>query len=164
MIAWMTARGRIRTRSRVDRSGVLVRIEEFLAKKVSEPIYVADLCNATGLPERTLRHVVVEIYGVAPMRLLRVRRLRQLRDALAGLPDQREKIGALAATFGFRHMGQLAIDYRNLHGESPSETLRRARLLGARCIPTGSHPGAAQEAPLEDRPMGPPSLPLAPFA
>jgi hypothetical protein len=147
MIAWMTARGRIRTRSRVDRSGVLVRIEEFLAKKVSEPIYVA-----------------VEIYGVAPMRLLRVRRLRQLRDALAGLPDQREKIGALAATFGFRHMGQLAIDYRNLHGESPSETLRRARLLGARCIPTGSHPGAAQEAPLEDRPMGPPSLPLAPFA
>ncbi|KAA0254488.1 helix-turn-helix domain-containing protein [Acidobacteria bacterium ACD] len=113
--------------ARIGRRPVLERLEEFLARRASEPLYVAELCEATGLPERTLRFILAEQYGTSPVRLLRNRRLCQLRHALLGGADSDQSVAAIATRFGFRHMGQLAADYRALFGEAPSATLRRSR-------------------------------------
>jgi AraC-like DNA-binding protein len=64
------------------RSRVLSRVEELLSKRSSGPDYVADLCEATGLPERTLCYILVEQYGTSPIRILRNHRLCRIRRAL----------------------------------------------------------------------------------
>lgn len=118
--------------SRVSRHEVLERVEALLAARSSEPVYVADLCAATGLPERTLRYVFAEQYGTSPIRLLRNRRLCQLRRALLSPSEPAESLSRLAARHGFWHMGTLAADYRRLFGELPSETRLAAEGAGRR--------------------------------
>lgn len=114
-------------RVRIGRRQVAERLDEVLSRRASEPLYVADLCEATGLPERTLRYVVAEQYGTSPVRLLRSRRLCQVHRALLESANSEQSVAAVGFRCGFRHMGQLAADYRALFGELPSETLRRAR-------------------------------------
>lgn len=116
--------------ARVPRHEVLEKLDRLLEARSSEPVYVADLCAATGLPERTLRYVLVEQYGTSPIRLLRNRRLCQLRRALVAEAGPAESLSRLAERHGFWHMGTLAADYRHLFGELPSET-RRAAAEGA---------------------------------
>lgn len=113
--------------ARIGRRSVLDRLDDVFSRRASESLYVADLCEATGLPERTLRYIVAEQYGTSPVRLLRNRRLCQLHRALLAAADTEQSVAAIAARCGFRHMGQLAADYRALFGELPSATLRRAR-------------------------------------
>lgn len=138
---------------RIDRCSVIEQVEAVLDARPSEPLYVADLCSATGLAERTLRHILVEQYGASPMRVLRNRRLCDLRRSLLAKDDGTESIARVAARHGFWHMGALAGDYRELFGELPSETCRsggglmRASATGTRvvtsCTPFG--PSADRE-------------------
>lgn len=139
--------------SRVSRHEVLERIESVLAARSSEPVYVADLCAATGLPERTLRYVFSEQYGTSPIRLLRNRRLCQLRRALLSANEPAESLARLAGRHGFWHMGTLAADYRRLFGELPSET--RLAAEGTERRPVGFAPPLVR--PASARPDGIPA-------
>jgi AraC-like DNA-binding protein len=109
---------------RIDRCSVLARVEAALDARPSDPLYLEDLCTATGLAERTLRHILVEQYGASPIRVLRNRRLCDLRRSLLAQDDGTEGLARIAARHGFWHMGTLAGDYRKLFGELPSETRR----------------------------------------
>lgn len=113
-------------RPRVDRRLVLEQVDALLEKRASEVLYVADLCAATGLPERTLRYVLVGEYGTSPVRLLRDRRLCELRRRLREEESAGASLARITAGHGFRHMRSLASDYRRLFGELPSETRRSA--------------------------------------
>jgi AraC-like DNA-binding protein len=110
---------------RLDRGRVVSRVEETFAASSSQPFYVSSLCEALGIPERTLRHVFGEQYGAGPTQVLRSRRLCQARLALRDAPAG-ARVSEVAGRFGFWHLGQFAGDYRELFGELPSETLRRA--------------------------------------
>ena len=122
--------------SRIDRRTVLEKVERHLDARPSEPVYVADLCEATGLAERTLRFILVEQYGTSPIRLLRCRRLCQLRRHLRAECGGAGSLARIASRFGFRHMGTLAADYRALFGELPSETRRTSgELLSLPLLP-----------------------------
>ena len=105
---------------------ILAEVEAFLAASGSEPVYISALCERLGLPERTLRYVFEEQFGASPMRVLRARRLCDVRLALrTAAPGTR--VSEVAGRFGFWHLGQFATDYRVLFGERPSETLRSSR-------------------------------------
>lgn len=125
-------------------ASILERIETFLDERSFAPVYVADLCAATGLPERTLRWVLAEQVGESPMRFLRSRRLCQLRRALQAEGAAGESLARVAERHGFRHMGTLAADYWNLFGELPSET-RRAAGGGVQTSSFPRVPGPATE-------------------
>lgn len=112
-------------RPRVDRARVVSRVEELFAATAAEPVYVSTLCEALGIPERTLRLVFVEQYGAGPTHVLRSRRLCQAYRALLEAPPEAH-VSGIAGRFGFWHLGQFASDYRKLFGERPSETLLRA--------------------------------------
>ena len=114
---------------RVDRRLVVRRVEEIFAATSSRPVYVSSLSEALGIPERTLRHVFAEQYGEGPTRLLRSRRLCQAHRAFLEAPVS-ARVAAIAESFGFQHLGQFAADYRELFGELPSETIRRAPSRG----------------------------------
>jgi transcriptional regulator GlxA family with amidase domain len=112
-------------RPRVDRGRVVSRVEELFVAASAEPVYVTSLCEALGIPERTLRLVFAEQYGAGLTHVLRCRRLCQVHRAL--LEASRDAhVAAIAGRFGFWHLGQFAADYRRLFGERPSDTLLRA--------------------------------------
>jgi AraC family ethanolamine operon transcriptional activator len=127
------ATGRKRGRSlRVERSAAFRSIFEFLRTLSPGPVYIEDLCRATGLPERTLRFLFLEQFGESPVRVLRARRLCLTYEALREPGVGLKQIRQVAGRYGFWHMGQFAADYRALFGERPSDTVRRARQNGPR--------------------------------
>jgi len=113
-----------RERTLLSHSRIVAKAEEFMRARLALPLYVADLCQATGVSERTLRSAFRNVYGVGPNRFLKLRRLNQVRRVL-----QRAGAGVLVSEVATRHgfwdLGRFAGDYRRLFGESPSHTLKR---------------------------------------
>jgi AraC family transcriptional regulator, ethanolamine operon transcriptional activator len=91
----------------------------------SSPVTVGELCAASGMSERTLQRAFLEIYGLPPAALVKSVRLAGARRALQD-PSETTSVTDVALHRGFFHLGRFAHDYRELFGESPSETLRRA--------------------------------------
>ena len=108
---------------------VVSRAEDALAEAIDTPIYVADLCKAAGVSERTLRNAFQSLYSVSPIRLLHLRRLHQVRRALRD--DAQASVTEVALRFGFGNLGRFAVEYRQLFGESPSHTRRGGRTVAS---------------------------------
>ena len=64
---------------------------------------------------------------MSPTAYLRVAALLEVRRALTEDPSARDAVTRAASDFGFWHLGRFAGHYRALFGESPSETVARAR-------------------------------------
>jgi AraC-like DNA-binding protein len=121
-------------RTKLSHSFVCRRVEAYLEAHLSEPVYLADLCAATGVSERTLQQVFLECYGVSPLQYLKLRRLNLARQCLRdGTPEQ-TRVTGVALDCGFWELGRFAADYKALFGESPSHTLQH-RAAWATCRP-----------------------------
>jgi AraC-like DNA-binding protein len=105
---------------------VMQRFERVLAEKPKQPLYLAEICAATGVSERTLRICCHEHLGMGPMRFLWLRRMHLARRALQMADPKTTSVTAVAGDHGFWELGRFSIAYRSLFGESPSATLRRA--------------------------------------
>lgn len=108
-----------------DRSRVLRRVESYLEQQLAKPIYLTELCSAAGVGERSLEKVFREIYGISPIRYLKLRRLHAVRSALCREEPADRTVTQVAVGLGFFHLGHFSADYAALFGEPPSETLRR---------------------------------------
>ena len=102
------------------------RASDLLTDRLYEPWSVDRLASALGLSPRTLHRVVRRELGVSPMRLVRRARLAQARAGLEA-PVPGATVTSVAFDCGFAHLGRFSGDYARQFGESPSETLRRAR-------------------------------------
>lgn len=92
----------------------------------AQPLQLADIAQAAGVPERTLRDGFLQFRGMSPMQYLRKLRLDRARELLrAAAPDRR--IAEIALDCGFAHFGRFAIAYRERFGELPSATLADRR-------------------------------------
>lgn len=114
-------------RPQVSRSKVIARCLELIDASEGQPLFIDDLCSATQVSERTLRNVFQEFFGVGPMRLLKVRQLREIRSALLKADPVVDTVTRVAGRFGVWDFSLFARNYRALYGEAPSVTLRRPR-------------------------------------
>lgn len=114
-------------RPQVSRARVVARTLALLDARAGEPVTIEDLCQATEVSERTLRAVFHEFFGVGPIRLLKVRQLREIHTALLRADPQCDTVTRIAARFGIWDFSQFARNYKALFGESPSKTLRFQR-------------------------------------
>jgi AraC-like DNA-binding protein len=105
----------------LSRQRILNRVEDFLEANPDAPIYVADLCVAAGVSERTLENVFHRCFGLSPIRYLRVRRLHQVRRALRACDPRTTSVSEIASLFGFFHFGHFAADFKALFGQTPSK-------------------------------------------
>ena len=112
-------------RPRLSRELVISRALFLVEASAGQPLLVRDLCQAAQVSERTLRNVFQEYFGVGPMRMLKVRQLREIRTALMAAERGRETVAAIAARFGVWDFSLFARNYKALYNESPSATLRR---------------------------------------
>jgi AraC family ethanolamine operon transcriptional activator len=94
---------------------------------------VATLCEAVGVPLRTLDDAFRSCLGMRPKRFIAAMQLNKVRRQLMH-PDDATNVTNTATRFGFYHFGHFSEQYRRLFGEPPQATLARGR--GQDCIPT----------------------------
>ncbi|MBV8121000.1 MAG: helix-turn-helix transcriptional regulator [Alphaproteobacteria bacterium] len=104
---------------------VMRRLEEFLQTNLEGPLYMDDLCSATGVSYRTLYVCCQEHLGMSPKRYLLLRRMHLAWRALQKGDVGRTTVTEIATNYGFWELGRFSVVYRSLFGESPSTTLRR---------------------------------------
>ncbi|WP_077530033.1 helix-turn-helix domain-containing protein [Vreelandella utahensis] len=108
------------------RKFVVSRVKEYINEYNDAPITMTDLCKLTNVSRRTLQYSFESIIGISPMQFLRMTRLNRVRRSLTHEPHV--SVADIAAYWGFWHGGQFAKDYKQLFGETPSET--RGKALG----------------------------------
>jgi AraC-like DNA-binding protein len=106
-------------------STVMRRLEEVLEVNSEEPLYMAELCSATGVSYPTLRACCQEHLGMSPKRYLWMRRMHLAQRALRRADPVRTNVTEIATNYGFWELGRFSVVYRSLFGESPSTTLGR---------------------------------------
>ena len=104
---------------------VVARFEGFLEANPDQPLYLAEICAAIGVAERTLRLACQEHLGIGPIRYLTLRRMHLVRRALLRADPSTATVTQLATDHGFWELGRFAVVYRKIFGESPSKSLRR---------------------------------------
>ncbi len=107
--------------------GQVRRAEEYILAHAAEPLTLADIVAAAGVPARALQLAFKKARGITPMELLRERRFELARDRLLE-GDPETTVAGVAETLGFgTSPGRFSVAYRKRFGESPSETLAAAR-------------------------------------
>jgi len=118
----------IRTpRSSQARQRIVVRSDEYLRAHLDRPIYTDELCDALAVSASCLAEAFRAVFAVSPHRFLKLRRLSMVRTALGLREGPTPLVKSVALSHGFWHLGQFAHDYRETFGETPSQTLARAR-------------------------------------
>ena len=107
------------------RARVMRRLEDTLAAKSGETLYMAELCAAVGATYWTLRDCCLEHLGMSPKRYLWMRRINLARLALWRADAAKTTVTEIATNYGFWELGRFSVAYRSLFGEPPSTALRR---------------------------------------
>lgn len=89
-------------------------------------VALAEIARRSGYSLRSLELIFRRSVGMTPGRWFMTARLNgALRDLLA--QGQTRSVSEIATKWGFRHMSRFAQYFRQAFGESPRDTLRRAR-------------------------------------
>jgi AraC-like DNA-binding protein len=103
---------------------IMARFEDYLAARQYEPVYLSEICAATGVSERTLRTYCHDTFNMGPMRYLWLRRMHLVRRALLQADPAATTVTEVATDHGFWELGRFSVEYRSLFGERPSATLQ----------------------------------------
>lgn len=109
-----------------QRLPILRAAEEFMRANLARPILLHEICAAARASERSVEYAFNETHGVGAKQYLRLLRLDHVRRELLRRSPSAGLIRAIAASYGFRHMGHFARAYRTIFGETPRQTLRGA--------------------------------------
>lgn len=88
------------------------------------PWSTAELARATGVSARALQRAFERSDQPSPMAYLRWLRLHRVHTELTASSPDSVTVTIVAGRWGFVHLGRFASQYRQLFGETPSETLR----------------------------------------
>jgi AraC-like DNA-binding protein len=102
----------------------LRRALDFINEHAGDPITLNEIAVAARLSPRGLQAAFRRHLDTTPLAKLRsVRMERAHRDLQKAVPGD-TSVAALAARWGFTHLGRFAVEYRRRYGNSPSQTLR----------------------------------------
>jgi AraC family ethanolamine operon transcriptional activator len=113
--------------SATRRRQLAIATESFIRENLNSVLTIAALCKAMRVPERTLHLAFKEHFATTPKAHLKMLRLNSVRRELrrsCGLATVTET----AMKWGFWHLGWFAHDYREMFGESATDTLRQCGL------------------------------------
>jgi AraC-like DNA-binding protein len=109
----------------------LADLEAWIDAHLGETITIGRLSSVARAGERSLQMAFQVHRGMSPMRYVCERRLAAAHRRIANAGTAGE-ITSMATGLGFTHLGRFSIAYREVFGESPSQTLRRGRAKLAR--------------------------------
>lgn len=102
------------------------KLDEYLQDNAGKTLQSMEIAAQFGVSVRTLNNAVVAIRGLSMHRYTRLRRLWSVRQQLVQ-GAAAEQLKAIALANGFWHMGEFRTLYRDLFGETPQQTLEKAR-------------------------------------
>ena len=103
----------------------LRRALAFLDEHAGDPITLNEIAGAARLSPRGLQAAFRRHLDTTPLAHLRtVRMQRAHHDLQNAEPGDGASVAAVAARWGFTHLGRFAIEYRRRFGVHPSQTLR----------------------------------------
>ena len=105
------------------RAPLVARAEKEMMDYLERPLTLKDLAQRLGSSSSALSYGFQDVFGMSPMRYLKVQRLNAVRRCLKASEPEQRTVEALANQFGFWNSGHFAKDYKTLFGELPSETL-----------------------------------------
>jgi len=112
------------------RSRTVRRAQAFVRSHISEGVSIAQLSTVAGVSERSLRNAFYDVYTTSPKRYITLWQLHQVRRTLQTSGGAAATVTNAATCHGFFELGRFAASYKSLFGETPSETLQRARIRG----------------------------------
>jgi transcriptional regulator GlxA family with amidase domain len=113
-------------RAAASRREIVEQAEALYRAQPGVTIQIAELCRIVGLSERGLRNAFYDVRGMSPKRCMLRERLQHARRALRDRGPKRVTVTSIATDYGFYELGRFAGAYREMFGETPSETLRSA--------------------------------------
>ncbi|MBT2340004.1 MULTISPECIES: helix-turn-helix domain-containing protein [Pseudomonas] len=100
------------------------RCQELVGDSGDTSLSILDLCERLRVSRRTLQNSFQAVTGMRPVEYLRNLRLNAVRRCLITTQATAQNVGEIAVAMGFFHLSHFATHYRELFGESPSETPR----------------------------------------
>lgn len=116
---------------RAGSAGVVRRALDLIEDSPSEPWTTVRLAGEVHLSVRALQAGFRRDLDVSPMTYLRQVRIRRAHEVLTAADPGATTVQAVARGLGMVHLGRFATAYRATFGETPSDTLSRARRLPA---------------------------------
>jgi AraC family ethanolamine operon transcriptional activator len=107
------------------RRQIVRQAEDFSARCDDWPFRIENVCRALGVGERTLYYAFADTVGMTPVHWLRIQRLNQTNRLLKSADPEEVLVKQVATANGFGHLGHFCANYKQLFGETPSETLWR---------------------------------------
>ncbi|HSM82659.1 MAG TPA: helix-turn-helix domain-containing protein [Nodosilinea sp.] len=106
------------------RATLVQEAEAYMLAHLDEPITLEAICKAVKTSKSALSYGFQDIFGLSPMAYLKTARLNGVRRALKASDPTQATVLGIANRYGFWHMGHFSRDYRQMFGESPSDTLK----------------------------------------
>lgn len=100
---------------------------DHILSNIHRPIAVSQLPRILGVSRRQLEYAFHDAFGLGPREFIHVTRLNEIRRELLARRDDSVTVTEVAFAWGINHLGRFAASYRQLFGESPAETLARAK-------------------------------------
>ena len=104
------------------RAKLISQAEQQMLAHLKKPLTLKQLAQNLGSSSSALSYGFQDLFGVSPMRYLKVRRLHAVRQHLKAREQESCTIANLANQFGFYDKGHFARDYKTMFGELPSQT------------------------------------------
>jgi AraC-like DNA-binding protein len=114
--------GRVRA---VDKRRVVINCIDY-ATSIHRIPSIRELCLVAHVSERTLREAFVREYDLPPSQYFRLWALEEAHRQLIRNQQNPGTVTEIATGLGFDHLGRFAGRYKQLYGETPSETLHAA--------------------------------------
>jgi AraC family ethanolamine operon transcriptional activator len=121
------AASRLQTLPPPTRSDIAWACVRYAEEARFQNVTLPQLCSVARVSERTVRDAFYQCFGMSPTVYLRIAALREVHRVLIGCPTPRDAVTRAASDFGFFHLSRFAAYYRAVFGESPSQTVMRAR-------------------------------------
>jgi AraC-like DNA-binding protein len=103
----------------------LIRAEQHIMRNLDAELAVADIVKASRASARSLFRAFRDAHGASPRLWIRTQRLARVRSELINLAQGHRSVSAIALRWGFTHFGHFCAAYRNLYGETATETRAR---------------------------------------
>jgi AraC family ethanolamine operon transcriptional activator len=107
------------------RADIVDAAQTFMETNLQRPLTLDDICQAVHASRRSVQYGFQEMFGIGPMVFLKILRLHAIRRILLNAESKNLKVTEVARTWGFWSLGHFSRDYKNLFGESPSQTLAK---------------------------------------
>ncbi len=117
-------------KSAQQRHRIVERVDAYVRSRPDHLVTVSELCSALSISRRALQVGFQDVLGVSPHAYIRTISLNGVRSHLKNASSPYASVQDAAAAYGFWHMSQFAVDYRQLFGERPSDTIKRRECYG----------------------------------